>query len=349
MKGFVKMSCPVAVSIIIPTLNSERDLKGCLDSIAAQDYPRNLMEIIIADGGSLDSTLAVVDNFASNNKDLPVKVVQNNLKSGEAGKSAGLKNSINEVVCLIDSDNQLVGSNWLSRMAEPFRDNQIIAAEPISYLYRKSDGYVTRYCSLMGMNDPLCYFIGNYDRECLLSGKWTRMPYSVIEETSGYLKIRLSLEKMPTMGANGFCIRRNELEWIGVGDYLVDIDILRKALRDKPQSCVSKVKVPILHIYARDIKAFYMKQRRRISDFRQAEKAGSRDYNWGELNPSGIFWFAVYSILVIPLIFQAAKGYFVKRDWVWFLHPFFCILTFWVYVYGTLIGFPRLDRNRWQL
>lgn len=42
----------LAISIVIPTLNSEKTLKDCLKSIAEQDYPHNHLEIIIADGGS---------------------------------------------------------------------------------------------------------------------------------------------------------------------------------------------------------------------------------------------------------------------------------------------------------
>ncbi|MBI5183738.1 MAG: glycosyltransferase [Nitrospinae bacterium] len=37
---------------IIPTLNSARILRDCLDSVAIQDYPKEKIEIIIADGGS---------------------------------------------------------------------------------------------------------------------------------------------------------------------------------------------------------------------------------------------------------------------------------------------------------
>lgn len=40
------------VSVVIPTLNAAGVLGPCLESIAAQDYPRDRLELIIADGGS---------------------------------------------------------------------------------------------------------------------------------------------------------------------------------------------------------------------------------------------------------------------------------------------------------
>ncbi|MFV9630873.1 MAG: hypothetical protein ACNYWM_07390 [Methanosarcinales archaeon] len=58
------------------------------------------------------------------------------------------------------------------------------------YTYRQEDGIITRYCALMGMNDLLCFFMGNYDRMNLITGKWTEMP--VDEEDMGdYLKLDL--------------------------------------------------------------------------------------------------------------------------------------------------------------
>lgn len=48
-----------SISVIIPTLNAAAVLEGCLRSIAVQDYPKDLVEIIVADGGSTDGTLEI--------------------------------------------------------------------------------------------------------------------------------------------------------------------------------------------------------------------------------------------------------------------------------------------------
>ncbi|MBI5183741.1 MAG: glycosyltransferase, partial [Nitrospinae bacterium] len=152
------------VSIIIPTLNSARTLKDCLYSITIQDYPKDKIEIIIADGGSTDDTMAIINSFNPTN----ILVVPNPLKTGEAGKAAALKRANNQILAFIDSDNILQDEDWLKRMIEPFKDPEIIASEPIEYTYRASDSYITRYCALLGMNDPLCLFLGNYDRYCTL-------------------------------------------------------------------------------------------------------------------------------------------------------------------------------------
>jgi nucleoside-diphosphate-sugar epimerase len=48
-------------SIVIPTYNSAKTLRICLESIKNQEYSGN-MEIIIADGGSTDSTQKTLKN-----------------------------------------------------------------------------------------------------------------------------------------------------------------------------------------------------------------------------------------------------------------------------------------------
>jgi len=179
-----------SISIITPTYNSAKTLASCLESIKNQDYPGEI-EIIIADGGSTDSTLVIAQKYTD-------KIYPNPLKTGEAGKAAGVKHAKNEIIALIDSDNILPSGDWLSRMTEPFQDREIAGTEPLYYTYREEDGYITRYCAMLGMNDPLCLFLGNYDRMCMVTGKWTEMP--VIQEDKGnYIKIELDDKKLPTM------------------------------------------------------------------------------------------------------------------------------------------------------
>ncbi|MDP2754648.1 MAG: glycosyltransferase [Nitrospirota bacterium] len=102
------MSLP-SLSIVIPTYNSSKTLPLCLESIAGQDYPKEKIEFIIADGGSTDSTLEIAQKYTD-------KIYLNPLKTGEAGKAVGVKRSKGEIIALIDSDNILPSKDWLFRM-----------------------------------------------------------------------------------------------------------------------------------------------------------------------------------------------------------------------------------------
>lgn len=57
------MSGRPAISIIIATYNTAKDIGGCLDAIAAQSF--NDLEVVIVDGGSTDQTMALVKSYAT--------------------------------------------------------------------------------------------------------------------------------------------------------------------------------------------------------------------------------------------------------------------------------------------
>ena len=315
-----------SVSVVIPTLNSGAVLEGCLSSIRSQRYEGSI-EIIIADGGSTDATLEIAERF-------DCIVVDNPLKTGEAGKAAGLAASSGDLIALVDSDNILPEDTWLARMTLPFSDPAIVASEPLEYTYRQCDPLLTRYCALLGMNDPLVYFIGNYDRMSLLSGKWTGLNV-VAEDRGDYLDVKLSPGAVPTMGANGFVIRREMLELLDIGGYLFDIDVVSR-LVSKGYDHYAKVKTGIVHLYGRGLGTFARKQLRRVRDYSYYSSRGMRSYGWSTQQQRGIMKFVLYCVLIIPLLAQSVRGYMRKPDLAWALHAPACWITLAVYGWGFL-------------
>lgn len=334
------------ISILIPTLNSAGVLEKCLRSIRKQEYPKSRLEIIVADGGSTDNTLAIARKYKA-------KVFNNPLKTGEAGKAVALKKSTGQLVALIDSDNILPNPLWISHMVEPFRDKQIIGSEPWEYTYRRNFGFIDRYCAMIGMNDPLCLFIGNFDRQCLIYGTWTRLKLN-IEDKTKWLKIKLVDSKIPTIGANGTIFRREALiKSKLVKDYLFDIDILASLIKGKPVY-FAKVKTGIIHLYCgSDIKKFIRKQGRRIADFNYFQKDKVRTYPWKKQISLALYLkFILSCLLILPLLMQTAVGFAKKPDPAWFFHPLACWLTLWVYVSQTILSKlvkRKINRKNWNL
>ncbi len=334
------------ISIITPTLNSHKTIGDCLKSIGIQDYPKDKIEVIIADGGSVDGTVEIVKNAGISN----LVIFENKLKTGEAGKAVGTKAAAGEIIAFIDSDNILPSVDWLRRMVESFSDPEIIASEPIEYTYRKTDGYITRYCALMGMNDPLCLFIGNYDRINVLSGRWTGLAHAETDMGS-YLKIGFQKGILPTIGANGFFIRKAALDAYGAGDYLFDIDVMADILDKTNILKMAKVKVGIIHVFAGGVNDFVRKQNRRIRDYGYYKKLGLRKYKWNKTGLAGLLKFAIFSVLVFPLLAQALLGAAKKRDIAWFFHVPACVLTFYIYLFASLQNLfvlRPLSREGWQ-
>jgi len=319
------------VSVILPTLNSARTLAECLAAIRAQQYPRECLEIVVADGGSTDDTLAIARRFEVD------RIVENPLRTGEAGKAAAIAASTGELLALIDSDNVLTSPDWLSRMVAPFADTGVFASEPISYERRASDPALTRYFALLGMNDPLCLFVGNYDRYCAVTGRWTGLDIAV-EDRCDYLLARLSPEAVPTVGANGCLIRRAVLGDLAWTPYYFDIDIIQQAV-SAGHSGFAKVKCGIVHLYAGRLRDFARKQDRRIRDFLHFSGERQRSYPWKRRGTTGgVLRFCATTVTVLPLLVQMARGARRVPDRAWLCHLPVCWITLWCYGRAVLLG-----------
>lgn len=313
------------VSIVIPTFNSEKVLAECLRSIDEQHYPKEKIEIIVVDGGSQDRTVDIAREYTE-------KIYDNPLKTGEAGKAVGLKNASGDIVAFIDSDNILPEPNWLSKMVLPFHNEFILASEPLFYTHRSKDHFITRYSALIGMNDPLCHFLGNYDRWNELTQKWTEI--DVISNDKGsYYEISFKNSITPTIGANGFLIRKAAADSLSLVDYFVDIDILPLLIQKSgiQQVKIAKVKCGIVHLYCQSIAQFSRKQKRRVCDYLYFSHKKKREYEWSQTSQIGIIKFIFSTICIFPLLFQTMKGFLRKKDSAWLFHPIACVLTLWIY------------------
>ena len=83
------------ISIIIPTLNSEKTLERCLKSIRDQSYQD--YEIIIVDGGSNDKTVEIAEKFTA-------KIINANIKNMSRQTNIGISQSNGRYIYRVDSD-----------------------------------------------------------------------------------------------------------------------------------------------------------------------------------------------------------------------------------------------------
>jgi len=332
-------------SFVIPTLNSAKTLEECLSAIFAQGVPRADYEVIIADAGSSDDTRAIAERMGVD------RIVENPLKTGEAGKAAGIKVASGDIIALVDSDNILPDASWLSRMLAPFRDLDIIATEPLEYTSRPQDPALTRYFALLGMSDPLCLFAGNYDRTCAVTGRWTELDVQHTD-AGDWLKLTLTEGALPTIGANGFVFRRALLEHVAWTPYFFDIDVMHQAMQHGFRH-VAKVKTGIVHLYCARLSDFARKQQRRIRDFLFFAQEKQRTYPWDRQKKSGVIAFVISTVLVFPLLIQAVRGFCRRPDRAWLYHLPVCWVTLWIYGIGALrklLGAKQapVARDTWQ-
>ena len=336
------------VSIITPTFNSARTLGGALEALAAQDYPVAKLELVVADGGSSDESVELAEAMRA--RGWRVSVHPNPLRTGEAGKAVAARAAAGDVLAFIDSDNLLPDPGWLRRMVAPFADPKIVASEPLRYQWRAGDGYITRYCALVGVNDPLCLWLGTYDRLSELTGRWTECRVRV-RDRGGWLEVAFGPGPLPTIGANGFMILRKELERVGSGDYLFDVDVLADIVAARPEARVAKVKTGIVHLFGSSVRTFYWKQRRRVDDYFFFRRRRMRTEGRKRVAVEPIVRFVAETWLVAPLVIQALRGYRRRPDAAWLFHPVAAWITLVAYGLGTIRGLvaPAIsDRAKWR-
>lgn len=337
------MSTLPTVSVVIPTLNAERYLDECLGALRDQDYPRDRLEIVLVDAGSTDATVAIARRHDVD------RILDNPRQSGEAGKAVGVHAARGELVCMVDSDNVVVGRDWMRRMVAPFEDPEVVSSEALRWEYRRQDHFINRYQALTGINDPLTLFVGNYDRWSVLTGRWTDYPYRSWPR-DGWEKVELDPEHVPTMGANGYLVRRRAFDVVPVGDYLFDIDFVHD-LAVAGERIIARVDVPIRHYFCDSVHRFYRKTRRRTDDYFFHASRGERSYPWTRKRLVAVARFVVSTVTVAPLLVQVARGMSRRRDPAWLFHVPACWITLTVYVVGAVRGRVaprRLDRRGWS-
>jgi len=78
------------VTVIIPVLNEEKYIADCINSLLNDRYPADRFEIIVADGGSTDRTVAIVNEAFSS---LNVRVLDNPKRFQAAGFNLAMENA----------------------------------------------------------------------------------------------------------------------------------------------------------------------------------------------------------------------------------------------------------------
>lgn len=319
-----------SISIVIATYNSTRTIERCIRSIVMQKYPKNKREIIVVDGGSTDKTVEIVKHCGAK-----VIAIDSKKQNAEYNKSIGIKYAKNELLAMIDHDNVLPHPLWFQKMVRPFIEHkEVVGVETLRYVYDPKESLLDRYFALFGTGDPFVWYLGRADRLSYMFDRYN-LAGEIISEQN-YCTVRFSVDRIPTIGANGFIVRREILmkhAYVAPNIYFdmdVNVDLIKKGY-----DTYAFVDDAILHLTGYGSVWYYLK--RRMLFMTQYHGKRVRRY---EIYTKKEIWRLFLTIfycvtLVIPL-YDSVRGWMKIRDKAWFLHPLmgvgFTVLYSWVII-----------------
>jgi len=110
------------ITICMPIYNEAKYISKTLDSILAQIYPQDCFEIIIADGGSTDGSLEIIERYIHHHK--KIRLFPNNKKLSSAGRNIGFKHAKGDIVLVVDGHCYIPSETMLRDIVEIFSSTQ---------------------------------------------------------------------------------------------------------------------------------------------------------------------------------------------------------------------------------
>lgn len=141
------------ISIIIPVRNAARTMDKMYEYLMALDYPHEKMEIIIADGGSDDGTMEIIQNW--HQKFTWILVEIKDCKSPGQARNEALKVVTGEYVLFTDGD-CAPAKDWVTKILEPFFMDSSIGAVggEVLTLRAEEDNLTESYCEQVKFLSP---------------------------------------------------------------------------------------------------------------------------------------------------------------------------------------------------
>ncbi len=134
------------ITVVIPVRNEEKFIAQTLDYILTQDYPKDKLEVIVADGFSPDRTREIVTEIAS--RDNRVKLLDNPVRRSSAGRNIGARAATGEIITFIDGHTYIDNDQLLKNIVSLMRKHDLKVLSRPQFLDTPENDYFQRAVSL---------------------------------------------------------------------------------------------------------------------------------------------------------------------------------------------------------
>jgi glycosyltransferase involved in cell wall biosynthesis len=138
------------VSIISPVRNAERTIDTTMQYLLNVDYPRDKMEIVLADGGSTDNTKGIIKKWMDKYNFIRIVDVPDSKSPGHA-RNAALKVVKGDYILFTDGD-CAPHRDWIEKLIDPFlKDDKVgMVGGEIYTLRTDANNDTEAYCEQAG-------------------------------------------------------------------------------------------------------------------------------------------------------------------------------------------------------
>lgn len=278
-------------------------LKDLIASIRAQDFDQSEIEILVITEGD-----------------------------SEEAKAIGIRQATGEICAMFCADNYISSTSYFTYVKSKMTEG-IVGVYDKCYAYVPKDNSLNRYFSLMGNNDPICFYLGKSDRR-----PWYEIDKTVITEDL-YFK-----EKVPSLGDNGFFFFRKYLLAVDL-DHYYPMDIAED-LRKIDKFVYRRMNGQyIWHRTSDNLISFLIKRYK----YAKSLYCDRTDRRWKILDTREDYirlgWFILSTCTVLPALIVSFRGYRQIRDYAWFWHFPVCLgftITYTILALRNWIKYGRL-------
>lgn len=320
------MTC-LKLSIIIPTYNEETNIETCLNAIFRQNYPRELLEIIIVDNRSMDHTIDIIARKIREHK-FDIKLYFNDLaKDAEVSKMIGLKNCNGDLFLYLDADVEIVGSEWINQLIRPFHENPDLMGSFPRFIPKPDDVPLGRYLRYHPLElDPIFQFF------C------TEINQTIIEKNETYNLCQFFPPMIPPIG---ICIynRNILLNIIGVYEKFMDIDVPVILSKKGYNKFAYVPNCGIYHVNVKKISDILNRRARNIHNI-YLPNLNQRQFRYFNLGTRKdqfklLIW-VIYANLFLPKLIKGLLLTIRNRDLAGMYEPILSIILTDAYIYHFL-------------
>ena len=117
------------VSIVVAARNEEDNIQECILSVLAQNYPKELFQLIVVDDHSTDNTAGIVKQHSSENNHVQYLSLADSIDAGSSKSfkkqalAYGISNSTGDLIITTDAD-CVMGREWLNHIVAIYQEEQ---------------------------------------------------------------------------------------------------------------------------------------------------------------------------------------------------------------------------------